>query len=29
MSFPIDSEEIPQSIVKQLEDTEANRIDYR
>jgi hypothetical protein len=29
VSFPIDSEEIPASIVKQLEDTEANRIDYK
>ncbi|WP_312902036.1 hypothetical protein [Chryseobacterium taichungense] len=29
VSFPIDSEEIPSSIVKQLEDTEANRIDYK
>lgn len=29
ISFPIDSEEIPPSIVKQLEDTEANRIDYK
>ncbi len=29
LSFPIDSEEIPKSILKQLEDTEANRIDYK
>lgn len=29
ISFPIDSEEIPPTIVKQLEDTEANRIDYK
>jgi len=29
ISFPIDSDEIPSSIVKQLEDTEANRIDYK
>ncbi|ASK31268.1 hypothetical protein CEY12_14655 [Chryseobacterium sp. T16E-39] len=29
ISFPIDSDEIPISIVKQLEDTEANRIDYK
>ncbi|MFN1218287.1 hypothetical protein ACKW6Q_15055 [Chryseobacterium kwangjuense] len=29
ISFPIDSDEIPQSIIKQLEDTESNRIDYR
>lgn len=29
MSFPIESEEIPKSIVQQLEDTESNRIDYR
>lgn len=29
ISFPIDSDEIPESIVKQLEDTESNRIDYR
>jgi len=29
VSFPIDSDEIPVSIVKQLEDTDANRIDYR
>jgi hypothetical protein len=29
VSFPIDSEEIPASIVKQLKDTEANRIDYK
>ena len=29
ISFPIDSDEIPESIVKQLEDTDANRIDYR
>ncbi|KPE50572.1 hypothetical protein [Chryseobacterium indologenes] len=29
VSFPIDSDEIPKSIVKQLEDTESNRIDYR
>ncbi|EJL74664.1 hypothetical protein [Chryseobacterium populi] len=29
ISFPIDSDEIPDSIVKQLEDTEANRIDYK
>ncbi|KMQ69777.1 hypothetical protein ACM39_01635 [Chryseobacterium sp. FH2] len=29
ISFPIDSDEIPKSIIKQLEDTEANRIDYR
>ncbi|MCJ8152838.1 hypothetical protein MKJ01_03550 [Chryseobacterium sp. SSA4.19] len=29
VSFPIDSEEIPVSIVKQLEDTESNRIDYK
>ncbi|AKK72543.1 hypothetical protein OK18_07795 [Chryseobacterium gallinarum] len=29
ISFPINSDEIPESIVKQLEDTETNRIDYR
>lgn len=29
ISFPIDSDEIPQSILKQLEDIESNRIDYR
>ncbi|MFC5875082.1 hypothetical protein SAMN05443633_11696 [Chryseobacterium arachidis] len=29
ISYPIDSDEIPKSIVKQLEDTEANRIDYK
>ncbi|WBV59309.1 hypothetical protein PFY12_09580 [Chryseobacterium camelliae] len=29
ISFPIDSDEIPKSIVKQLEDIESNRIDYR
>jgi hypothetical protein len=29
ISFPIDSDEIPTSIIKQLEDTEANRIDYK
>ncbi len=29
ISFPIDSDEIPKSIVQQLEDTEANRIDYK
>ncbi|WP_228433865.1 hypothetical protein [Chryseobacterium polytrichastri] len=29
ISFPIESEEIPKSIVQQLEDTESNRIDYR
>ena len=29
ISFPIDSDEIPPSILKQLKDTEANRIDYR
>lgn len=29
VSYPIDSDEIPESIVKQLEDTEANRIDYK
>ncbi|MDV7696683.1 hypothetical protein N6B72_07110 [Chryseobacterium soli] len=29
ISFPIDSSEIPNSIVKQLEDTESNRIDYK
>lgn len=29
VSYPIDSEEIPESIVQQLEDTESNRIDYR
>lgn len=29
ISFPIDSDEIPKSIVKQLEDTESNRIDYK
>lgn len=29
ISFPIDSEEIPPTIVTQLEDTEANRIDYK
>nr|WP_315033424.1 hypothetical protein [uncultured Chryseobacterium sp.] len=29
ISFPIDSDEIPESILKQLEDTESNRIDYR
>ncbi len=28
-SYPIDSQEIPKSIVQQLEDTESNRIDYR
>lgn len=29
ISYPIDSDEIPKSIIKQLEDTESNRIDYR
>lgn len=29
ISFPIDSDEIPKSIINQLEDTESNRIDYR
>ncbi|MGK6343407.1 hypothetical protein ACMGDK_14305 [Chryseobacterium sp. DT-3] len=29
ISFPIDSDEIPKSIIQQLEDTESNRIDYR
>lgn len=29
ISFPIESEEIPTSIIQQLEDTESNRIDYR
>lgn len=29
ISFPVDSDQIPQSILKHLEDTEANRIDYR
>lgn len=29
ISFPVDSDEIPPSILKQLEDTEANRIDYK
>lgn len=29
ISFPIDSDEIPASIIKQLEDTDANRIDYK
>jgi len=29
ISFPIDSDEIPKSIVTQLEDTESNRIDYK
>jgi hypothetical protein len=29
ISFPIDSDEIPKSIIKQLEDTESNRIDYK
>jgi hypothetical protein len=29
ISFPIDSDEIPKSIIAQLEDTEANRIDYK
>lgn len=29
ISFPIDSDEIPPSIIRQLEDTEANRIDYK
>ncbi|QQV02452.1 MULTISPECIES: hypothetical protein [Chryseobacterium] len=29
ISFPINSDEIPNSIIKQLEDTESNRIDYR
>ncbi|MBT2621508.1 MULTISPECIES: hypothetical protein [Chryseobacterium] len=29
ISFPIDSDEIPTSIIKQLEDTESNRIDYK
>lgn len=29
VSFPIDSDEIPKFIVQQLEDTEANRMDYR
>jgi hypothetical protein len=29
ISYPIDSDEIPASIIKQLEDTEANRIDYK
>ncbi len=29
ISFPIDSDEIPPSILKQLEDTDSNRIDYR
>ncbi|MDQ1098174.1 MULTISPECIES: hypothetical protein [Chryseobacterium] len=28
-SFPIDSDEIPKSIIQQLEDTEANRIDFK
>ena len=29
ISLPIDSDEIPKLIIKQLEDTEANRIDYK
>lgn len=29
ISLPTDSDEIPASILKQLEDTESNRIDYR
>lgn len=29
VSYPIESEEIPESIVQQLEDTDSNRIDYR
>jgi hypothetical protein len=29
ISFPINSDEIPASITKQLKDTEANRIDYK
>ncbi len=29
VSFPIDSDEIPKSIVEQLEDIESNRMDYR
>lgn len=29
ISFPIDSDEIPKSILQQLEDTESNRIDYK
>lgn len=29
ISFPIDSDEIPKSILQQLEDTDANRIDYK
>jgi len=29
ISLPIDSDEIPKSIIQQLEDTESNRIDYR
>jgi hypothetical protein len=29
ISFPVDSDEIPQSILKQLEDIESNRIDYK
>ncbi|WP_294237903.1 hypothetical protein [uncultured Chryseobacterium sp.] len=29
ISFPIESDEIPKSIVQQLEDTESNRIDYK
>lgn len=29
ISFPIESDEIPESIIQQLQDTEANRIDYR
>lgn len=29
VSYPIGSEEIPKSIVQQLEDTESNRIDYK
>lgn len=29
ISFPIDSDEIPRSILKQLEDTQSNRIAYR
>ncbi|WP_294249080.1 hypothetical protein [uncultured Chryseobacterium sp.] len=29
LSFPIGSDEIPKTIVQQLEDTEANRMDYR
>ncbi|WP_407480716.1 hypothetical protein [Elizabethkingia meningoseptica] len=29
ISFPINSDEIPEHIVKQLKDTDSNRIDYR